>query len=219
MDVSALSSPSSSTTKSANAASSLLSNYDTFLTLLTTQLTTQNPLDPMDADKFTEQLTAFSSVEQQIETNSNLEDMLSALSASAALNLVNYVGKSVTALSDTTQLSGGSAQWTYTMGNDAETVDVTITNSAGAVVANDKIKANAGTNTYTWDGTTRNGGEATEGDNYTISFSATDSDGKSVPVTTQVKGKVSAVDVSGSEPYLVVNGSSVPLSGVLSVNN
>ena len=36
---------------------------DAFLTLLTTQLTNQNPLDPMDNEAFVAQLAQFSSVE------------------------------------------------------------------------------------------------------------------------------------------------------------
>ena len=42
-------------------------NFDTFLTLLTTQLKNQDPLSPMDTNQFTQQLVAFSQVEQQIK--------------------------------------------------------------------------------------------------------------------------------------------------------
>ncbi len=219
MDISALTGGSSSgSSKSGSAASSLMTNYDTFLRLLTTQLTTQNPLDPMDSEKFTEQLVSFSSVEQQIATNSNLESMLSAMAASATLNLVNYVGQDVTALSDTTRLENGSASWDYTLGADAETVKVTITNSAGAVVRTETIAAKAGEQTYEWDGTADSGTAAPSG-NYTISFKAADGEGKSVSVSTRITGTVSTVDFSGTEPYLTVAGRKIPLSNVLSVSH
>ncbi|ODN70084.1 flagellar hook assembly protein FlgD [Methylobrevis pamukkalensis] len=216
MDVSTLTSTGSSSSATTSATSSMMSNYDTFLTLLTTQLTNQNPLDPMDSDKFTEQLVAFSSVEQQIQTNTNLEDMLSALAASTTLNLVNYVGKEVTALSDTTSLASGSANWTYTLGAAPDTVEVTITNAAGAVVKTDKIAGAKGDNAYAWDGETDSGTTAPDG-SYTISIVAKDAEGATVSVSTRTSGVVKAIDVSGTEPYLTVGTSKIPLSNVIAV--
>lgn len=101
MSVSGVTANSSKTTgTSASAATnSLMSNYTTFLTMLTTQLKTQSPLDPMDVNSFTQQLVQYSSVEQQIQTNANLKSMMETLTSSAALQLVNYIGKSVVAYS------------------------------------------------------------------------------------------------------------------------
>ena len=61
MDIPALT-PSQSTRSSA-ALSQLTGNLDSFLTLLTTQLRNQDPLDPLDTEKFTSQLVEFASVE------------------------------------------------------------------------------------------------------------------------------------------------------------
>ena len=44
----------------AKAQKSLSGNYETFLRLLTTQLQNQDPLEPLDATKFTEQLVSYS---------------------------------------------------------------------------------------------------------------------------------------------------------------
>ena len=73
MDITALSSPS---TQQPQAFSQLTENFDTFLTLLTTQLRNQDPLSPLDTEKFTEQLVQFASVEQSIQTNQHLEALL-----------------------------------------------------------------------------------------------------------------------------------------------
>ena len=51
-------------------------DFDTFLKILTTQLQNQNPLDPIDSNQFTDQLVQFSSVEQEIKTNKNLEQLI-----------------------------------------------------------------------------------------------------------------------------------------------
>ena len=44
-----------------------------FLKLLVAQLKNQDPLSPMDSNQFTQQLVQFSQVEQQINSNKNLE--------------------------------------------------------------------------------------------------------------------------------------------------
>ena len=51
-------------------------DFDMFLKLLTAQLQNQDPLEPMDASEFTKQLVQYSSVEQVIYTNKNLETLI-----------------------------------------------------------------------------------------------------------------------------------------------
>ncbi|MBH0236299.1 flagellar hook assembly protein FlgD [Methylobrevis albus] len=214
---SASSSSTSTSAASATSAISLNNNFDTFLKLLTTQIRTQNPLDPTDADKFTEQLVQFSGVEQQIKTNSNLETIMSTLATNAALGLVNYIGKTVTANSDTTLLSNGSAKWTFNLAKNAETVDVTIRNSAGAVVSTSTMSAQSGDNLLAWDGVTNAGTTAPDG-SYSVSFQAKDADGKAVAVSTRVTGRVSAIDTSKAEPMLSIGATVIPLSKILAVS-
>src|SRR5580693_2380500 len=74
----------------ASAQKQLSSNFDTFLTLLTTQLQNQDPLSPMDSSQFTQQLVEFSQVEQQINSNQNLESLISLTKSNAATDAVSY---------------------------------------------------------------------------------------------------------------------------------
>ena len=46
-------------------------HFETFLKMLTTQIQNQDPLSPMQADQFADQLASFSMVEQQTLTNQN----------------------------------------------------------------------------------------------------------------------------------------------------
>ena len=55
-------------------------DFQTFLKLLTAQMRHQDPLEPLDSTQFVAQLAAFSSVEQQIETNTKLETINENLS-------------------------------------------------------------------------------------------------------------------------------------------
>ena len=60
--------------KGAVANQTLSADMDTFLTLLTTQLQYQDPLEPMDASEYTNQLVQYSSlvVFNRCENNENL---------------------------------------------------------------------------------------------------------------------------------------------------
>ena len=62
--------------QSDSALSQLTEDLDNFLTILTTQLQHQDPLEPLDTHEFTQQLVQFSSVEQLIAQNKNLESII-----------------------------------------------------------------------------------------------------------------------------------------------
>ena len=91
---------------STSATAGLTSNFNTFLTLLTTQLQNQDPLSPMDTDQFTNQLVEFSQVEQQIDTNSNLQNLISLQGASETISALPLVGDQIEYNSATASLSG-----------------------------------------------------------------------------------------------------------------
>src|SRR6202000_1016810 len=82
-------------TAGTDAMSQLAGNFSTFLTLLTTQLQNQDPMSPMDSNQFTQQLVEFSGVEQQINTNDNLQSLIALSLSQQASSAVNYIGHSV----------------------------------------------------------------------------------------------------------------------------
>lgn len=74
---------------------SLTSDYEMFLQMLTTQMTNQDPLNPVDSSDYAVQLATFSSVEQQVLTNELLLDLTAELSASGLSDMAGYVGREV----------------------------------------------------------------------------------------------------------------------------
>ncbi|MCA1969279.1 MAG: flagellar hook assembly protein FlgD [Rhizobium sp.] len=82
---------SNSSASSASAAASL--DYDSFLKLLIAQMQNQDPTDPMDASEQIAQLATFSQVEQTIQTNANLETLITG---NALTNASNYIGQTIT---------------------------------------------------------------------------------------------------------------------------
>lgn len=208
--------PANPTSTVSPAANALLTTYDTFLKMLTTQLRVQNPLEPMDAEKFTEQLVQYSSVEQQIQTNQRLEELLATMVSSATLSLVNYIGKTVEVASDITQLRNGVATWKVDAAAPAENATVTIRNSLGAVVYEGEMDLARGENAFEWDGRLANGQQAPDGA-YQIAVSASGDDGSAVAVTTRITGVVTGIDTSGVEPYLKIGDTMVPLGSLRNV--
>lgn len=207
----------SQTTGLANSdASALSANYEMFLTLLTTQLKVQDPLDPMNADEFTQQLVQYSSIEQQIKMNANMEDLIASVESSNAANMVSYIGTEVVADGVQSVLRNGQATWEYEAGKGAEKAEITIRNSGGAIVFSEKIDIAEGEGSYVWNGRTTGGAEAPKG-NYSITIKATKESGDAVSVDTKSTGIVEGVDMSGTEPALLIGGSLVPISSVRSV--
>ena len=66
---------STATTSGTAAKSAGISDYEMFLKLLTTQMTNQDPTNPMDSSDYAVQLATFSQVEQQVKTNELLENL------------------------------------------------------------------------------------------------------------------------------------------------
>jgi len=199
------------------AASSLSTNYEMFLTLLTTQLKNQDPTDPMKSAEFTSQLVQYSSVEQQIKTNKNLESLLTANMVQAMTTSVSLLGKQVNAVGTGATLKDGEANWSYTLATDAPTTSIQVLDAKGAAVYQKTIEGKEGAQSFSWDGKDANGVEQPEG-TYFISIAAQDGSGQVVNATTSVKGTVTAVDMSVEDPLLTVNGAQIRYSDVRSVS-
>ncbi|MBX3521350.1 MAG: flagellar hook assembly protein FlgD [Xanthobacteraceae bacterium] len=200
---------------SATTRSTIASNFDTFLQLLTTQLKNQNPLDPLDTNQFTQQLVQFAGVEQQLRTNDSLEALVKLNQSSQLSTAMNYVGATITADGATSALKSGVATW-YVTAPRAASATINITDSTGNVVFTKEETMEAGTSSFTWDGKKSDGTTAPEGQ-YTIKINAKDATGAGVTISTQFSGVVDAVDLSGSEPLLMVGTALLTLDKVKAV--
>src|SRR6201992_4363547 len=101
------------TTSTPDAMSQLSGNFSTFLQLLTSQLKNQDPTSPMDTNQFTQQLVEYSQVEQQIDTNTNLQSLITQGASQNASYATSYLGKNVTVTGGQGALTDGKASWTY----------------------------------------------------------------------------------------------------------
>ena len=62
---------------------------DDFLKILLTQLTFQDPLEPMDNQEFVAQMAQFTTLEQSKQTNDKMDTLLSIESSNQSLGLLN----------------------------------------------------------------------------------------------------------------------------------
>ena len=200
------------------ALQQLTGNFDTFLQLLTTQLQNQDPLNPMDSNQFTQQLVEFSQVEQQINTNSNLQNLIQLTEANAGSSAVGYLGKSITITNGNAALINGSTSWNYTLGATAASTTLTVTNSSGQAVYTGPGQTSSGSNTFDWNGQDNNGNQLPDG-TYTLAVKATAGDGS--PITTSVSstGAVTEVSFQNGVPVLMVGSMAVQLSQISQIGN
>lgn len=207
-----------STSKKKSATAGIADNFDQFLKILTTQLKTQSPLEPLDSNEFTKQLTQFAGVEQQLKTNDFLATMLATSRASAGSAAVSYIGHQISADGNITRLANSNAEWGFSLPKDAERAVVTVRDAQGNTVFTEEKRLNSGENSYTWNGLTSNRTPAPDGD-YTLSVEARDAGGQVMRVTMEKKGVVESVDMSGDVPMLVLtNGTSLPVDKIKTIH-
>ena len=196
------------------AAATLAGNFDDFLVLLTTQLQNQDPMDPMDSGEFTQQLVQFSSVEQQIKTNQNLETLASLTLMNHQSSMASYLGKDALVPGligkfDPAATDGkNEVQWRYNLPAEVVEAKIEVRNSSGELVYTGPAETAYGTHDFVWDGELTGGGTA-EADSYKLKVIAKDENEQILDVGIAVKGTIQSVDLTGSEALFNIDGNYV----------
>lgn len=179
-----------------------------FLSILLTQMQHQNPLDPMDTKEFTGQLTQFSALEQQIDTNANLEKMLGALTQNTLSNAFGYIGQTVDLATPSTAVQDKAANWTYAIPSDAKSVAISVTDSKGKVVYSGSMQNAAGgsainAGTYSLNLKDADFARATvDGEVLKVAITAKDSAGKAITAEIHTTVKVDSIQSDSDGTYL-----------------
>ncbi len=211
-----------------NGVPNFTSNFNTFLTMLTTQLKNQDPLSPMDTAQFTQQLVSFSEVEQQINTNSNLQQLIQLQNTNQAIAATPLVGQTIEYNSATAPLSNAQAGFSYTLPSAASSVDLLVKDASGNVVFSATGKTGAGQHDFVWNGQTSAGTQMPDGGQYTLEVQAADATKNAMTATVNAFGVVDGVNInntgtsgstgSNNGATLDVAGVSVPLSELVAIN-
>lgn len=215
------SSSSSGTSGSSSSGLSGLGNVNTFYNLLVTQLTNQDPLNPISNQDLSAQLAQFSTASGVQSMQQSMAALTAQLAQTQGLQAANLVGQNVVFDSNSLSLgASGGAAGGFTLASAAQNVQVQVVNSAGQVVDTMQLGAlPTGAQAFTWDGKDASGQAAAAG-NYTFNVTATDGSGQAVTATPFGAGKVQSVYLNGSSgPTLQLQGqsSTVPLSNIVGV--
>ena len=192
------------------------SSYQSFLTLLTSQLKNQDPTSPLDTNSFTQQLVQMTGVQQQLLSNKLLQQLVTQ-SGGSVTGAVDLIGKTVTANSASSNLGGGKADWSYSLGQSASQATMTITDSSGKVMwTGSAPDLSAGSHAFSWDGKGSNGQVVPDGV-YNLTVQAVNAAGASVATTTSITGVVSSVSQSNGDTVISIGGAKALLSSVTGV--
>jgi flagellar basal-body rod modification protein FlgD len=208
----------SAASQTSNAAfSSLDGNFNDFLNMLMTQLQNQDPTSPMDTDTFTSELVQFSSVEQQIQTNTSLTSLIQLTQGSEVIQGSSMIGQQVTVQSTQIPLQNSTGTVNITS-PAAEPVSISITNSAGTDIYDTTANAVAGNNTFTWNGTNNSGQTVPDG-LYTLVATGSNVGGGTSTLPFTVTGTATGVASSGTAVNLQIGSLTVPFSAITAVGN
>lgn len=207
----------SAAAQSTDPLTSLSSNFGDFLNLLMTQLKNQDPTSPMDANSFTSELVEFTSVEQQINTNTSLTQLIQLTQASDVTQSSSLLGKQVTVQSTQLPLQNGSGTLNFTA-PVAEPVSITVQGPNGSTLQQVSLNAAQGSNTWSWNGTT-SGGQSLPDGVYNVSVTGGGSGTAATSLPFTVVGTATGVTNQNNSVNLQLGALSVPFTAVTSVGN
>lgn len=200
----------------AGTQTNVTGDYNKFLTLLTAQLQNQDPLAPMDATQFTNQLVQFSQVEQTVHMNQSIGSLLKLQEQNQAHEAVGYVGRTVDALGQEFPLRGGKAEIFYAIDGAPKETAVQVFDGKGRLVRSLTAPEGAGPHRLAWDGKDALGKAMPDG-LYRIQVTAKDKDGKALTAQAGFSGRVDQVENADGAMSLSIGGIRVPLADVVAV--
>ena len=218
MTVSAIGAATSSTSGLYSTGSQTLGKDD-FLKLLVTQLQNQDPMNPTDSTAFVAQLAQFSSLEQMSNVNDNLKVVQLFDQSINNAQAVNFVGKTVKASGSMFELGTGEThEIQYQLGEDADTVYVSIYNSSGEIVKKIEMdKMTAGSQSVVWDGKDENGSAVPAG-TYSFSLQAKNKDGEIMESAAFIEEIITGVSYHSGNTYLLAKGIEIPYAAIIEVS-
>jgi flagellar basal-body rod modification protein FlgD len=186
--------------------------------LFIAQLQYQDPLEPQDASAMLDQLSQMSLVEQSYNSNTALNNLLTAQNNSMSMSAVSFIGKDVKANGNVATFDGSASTIVrFNLSLPATSAQVTIVDGLGRTVRTAALgSSTAGDNSFSWDGRDNSGALLPAG-SYAFAVNATSASGNYLPVTTYTTGKIDGVNLSGSTPQLTIGSTSVALSDVISM--
>jgi flagellar basal-body rod modification protein FlgD len=125
-----------------------------FLRLMTTQLSTQDPFNPVDNTQMVAQMAQFSQLAGISDMNKSLASIASVLAPGRLSDAASWIGRSMLTESDiATPLQDGSYAGQISLPADADQVNLSFVDQNGQLVHSETLGAQkAGDINFAWDG-------------------------------------------------------------------
>lgn len=175
-----------------------------FLKLMTTQLSNQDPFQPMENGEFMGQIAQFGTVNGVNELLTSFQDLASNLQSSQALQASNLIGRQVLVNHNQGYLPAeGNMLGAVELASSSDDVAVNVFDASGELLGREELGAQpAGLLQFNWDGTTLSGQRAPSG-RYRIEVEA-NYGGNTEALTPQVVDQVRSLTLGGAGQQMQV---------------
>ncbi len=190
-----------------------------FMNLFLTQMSHQDPVDPMDSGAMMSQLAQLGTMEQLEKLNSQVKDLNLTQKDISRFQSLQFLEKDVLMESDGVELGKGSSKPIYySLNKEADNIRVSIEDSDGSPVFSQTIGLTAaGKHQFRWDGKNNEGVMMPDG-NYQIRLLAFDTEGNSSKLPIFNSGRVDQIEYRDGEPWVKTKHETLPLSKVRNIN-
>ena len=142
--------------------------FNSFLQLLTAQIRNQDPLAPLDSTQFVEQLATFSTLEQQVRSNSNLEGIAQGINELQSLIASQWLGQTVSVESSNLTYQGEPIEFGFAASSEADRAVLSVRDAENNIIFSETLDSDR--SNHVWDGQTASGITATPGEDYHLSI-------------------------------------------------
>jgi flagellar basal-body rod modification protein FlgD len=177
-----------------------------FLNLLMTQMSHQDPMDPMNTDSMMQQMASLGTVEQLQNLNAKTDSLLNYQEQLMRAGSAGFLGKDVEVQANEIQLlNGTSAPVSYELVGEADEVIIQIINDSGDVVRQMTKEARGqGHHNILWDGLDNEGDPLSDGI-YSVNVVARTDEGARVDTSLSKSGQVQDIRFENGGAQIKVN--------------
>ncbi len=182
-----------------------------FLKLLSHQLKNQDPMNPMDQNKFAADLAQFAQLEQLSNMNSKFDKLNPNVGMEDKYYGASFLGKKVVTNGSSVNYKGNGedADIYFNLPDKADKVVVRVLDKQGNIITEQwKEKLSAGAHKTSWDGNDLAGNPENAGE-FRIAVQAWDETGGLIPAHTKIEGLVESVFFENGETVFIVDGRKV----------
>ena len=191
-----------------------------FMNLFLTQMSHQDPVNPMDSGTMMSQLAQLGSMEQLQNLNNQMKDLNLTQKEISQYQSLSLLDKDVLLEAREVGLMRGSTHPVYySLDQDVDNLKVIIEDLEGGPVYSQELGlTTAGKHQFLWDGKDNEGTLMADG-NYMIRVRGYDAQGESFPVQVHNLGRVSRVEYREGKPWIRTQKHNMPLNKIKSVDN